>query len=102
MKKINNCYQKELTVEELAAMENLSVSRYRVIFKKLTGMSPKQYLTEIRMRRACELLIQTNVPISSIGKSVGYNDSLYFFRIFKKYNNMTPSLFRENHIRTQL
>lgn len=87
-------YNKPLVIEELAAVEHLSPSRYRTIFREAIGISPKQYLTNIRMRRADELLRQTALPISQIGAMVGYDDLLYFHRIFKKNNDMTPAQYR--------
>ena len=87
-------YHKPLTIENLAAFEQLSPSRYRTIFRETTGLSPKQYLTNIRMRRACELLRQTTLSIKQISSMIGYEDMLYFYRIFKKSNDMTPAQYR--------
>jgi len=87
-------YNQPISIEELAQIENISESRYRVIFKQITGLSPKQYLTDIRMRRACELLSTSDFSPEEIGTMVGYPDMLYFYRIFKKNNNITPSQFR--------
>lgn len=90
-------YHKPLTIEDLASFEQLSPSRYRTIFRETTGLSPKQYLTNIRMRRACELLRQTTLSIKQIGSMVGYEDMLYFHRMFKKMNDMTPAQYRSLH-----
>lgn len=87
-------YHQPLTIEELARIENMSPSRYRTVFREIIGVSPKQYLTTIRMRRACELLRQTSHSVEQIGAMVGYEDMLYFYRIFKKKNDMTPSQYR--------
>jgi len=94
---LHNNYHKPIVINELAQIENLSPSRYRVLFHSITGVSPKQYLTDIRMRHACELLCQTNLSNEQIGKMVGYDDSLYFYRIFKKQNNITPSQYRTKY-----
>lgn len=87
-------YHKPITIEELARIENMSPSRYRTVFREIIGISPKQYLTNIRMRRACELLRQTSLPVEQVGTMVGYEDMLYFYRIFKKKNDITPSQYR--------
>lgn len=94
---MHNNYDSVITIENLARMENLSPGRYRVLFHNLTGTSPKQYLTDIRMRHACELLCQTELPIFQIANQVGYDDLLYFDRVFKKYYHMTPSYYRKKY-----
>lgn len=92
---LHNNYNKILSVHELAELEGLSDSRYRVLFRNVTGISPKQYLTDIRIRHACELLCQTTLKVSQIAPMVGYDDLLYFDRIFKKATNMTPTQYRD-------
>lgn len=87
-------YHTDLSIENLAATENMSPSYYRTVFREIVGCSPKQYLTNLRMRRACELLSQTQHSVESIGEMVGYKDMLYFYRIFKKNNGVTPSQYR--------
>jgi len=93
-------YHKPLSINDLAQIEELSPGRYRTLFHNMTGVSPKQYLTDIRMRHACELLCQTKLTAEQIGKMVGYDDSLYFYRIFKKQNNITPTQYRINYSET--
>lgn len=92
---LHSQYHTPITIEELAAIEGMSASRYRVLFHQVTGISPKQYLTDIRIRHACELLCQTNLKVSQIAPMVGYDDLLYFDRIFKKRVNATPTQYRE-------
>lgn len=91
---INN-YRQDISIPDLASIENLSASRYRYVFKELTGKSPKEYLTDIRMFRARDLLTTTNLSVSDIAESVGYKNMLYFCRIFKQYSGMTASEFRK-------
>lgn len=84
-----------ISVEELAAMEFLSPSRYRELFKKVTGHSPSEYVTLLRMRKACDLMEEGNISIEEIAVEVGYNDRLYFQRVFKKHLGITPGQYRK-------
>ncbi len=79
-----------LSVEELAAMEFLSVSRYREVFRNVTGHSPMEYIIMLRIRQAVELLSEGNFSIEEAARAVGYTDRLYFQRVFKKYMGVTP------------
>lgn len=79
-----------LSVEELSAMEFLSPSRYREVFKKVTGHSPIEYITLLRLRQAAELLAEGEATIEEAALAVGYTDRLYFQRVFKKHMGITP------------
>lgn len=87
-------YAQPLTVPALAAMEFLSPSRYSALFRARTGLSPQQYLIRLRMRTAMELLRGTDMPVREIARSVGYDDQLYFSRLFRKFSGQTPSACR--------
>ena len=89
----------EMTVEELAQMEFLGVSRYREVFKSLTGVSPNEYIARLRIERAKDLLSQSNAAISSVAESVGYSNRHYFQRIFKRYTGKTPGDYRKENRR---
>lgn len=85
----------DLSVEELSAMEFLSPSRYREVFKKVTGHSPSEYITLIRLRKACDLLDEGNLSIEETAMQVGYSDRLYFQRVFKSHLGITPGEYRK-------
>ncbi len=95
VKYINSNYTKKLSVPDLAEAANLSVSRYCALFKETTGISPINYITNLRIGHACELLRTTNMPINSIGDLVGYSDPYFFSRIFKKKLNKSPAKYRK-------
>lgn len=84
---------KPMSVSFLAAMEHLCVSRYRTLFHKATGMSPTEYITKLRMHRAAELLIQTNLQVFDIALSVGYEDPQYFSRVFRRTWGVSPAVY---------
>lgn len=88
-------FASEICIGELACMENLSVSRYRAAFRAHTGLSPSEYLAGLRMRNACTMLEQTDLSIQEIAQASGYEDSLYFSRIFRKNIGLSPSQYRE-------
>ncbi len=84
-----------LPLEKLAAMEFLSTSRYRDLFRKATGYSPSEYITRIRIRQACELINEGNLSIEEISLRVGYTDRLYFQRVFKSRLGITPGEYKK-------
>ena len=96
MQYINASYTDDIQIPTLAAMENLSNSRYHVLFKETVGISPRAYITMLRMRHACDLLNNTNLTVKQIGALVGYEDSHFFCKIFKSKIGVSPSLYRKN------
>ena len=60
------------------------------------GVPPLKYLTSIRIARAKELLTGTDIPISEIGELVGYDNPLYFSKIFKKNTGLSPREYRRS------
>ena len=89
----DNIAQK-LSVEELAAENNMSVSHFSALFRKATGMTPIDYFISIKMQKACELLHTSDERINIIGAQLGYDDQYYFSRIFKKSIGSSPSSYR--------
>ncbi|MBN2532536.1 MAG: PocR ligand-binding domain-containing protein [Spirochaetales bacterium] len=77
----------------------VSISPYYLshIFKKMTGISFIEYLTQVRIEKARELLTSTELDIINIAYTIGYNDSNYFSKVFRKKNGLTPREFRQKN-----
>ncbi|MBI5384332.1 MAG: AraC family transcriptional regulator [Verrucomicrobia bacterium] len=86
-----------LRVSALAAMAHLSPSHYSALFRAQTGYSPIDYLIRLRMHLACQLLDTTALSVKDIAARLGYDDQLYFSRVFKAVNEVAPSDYRQTH-----
>ncbi|MBI3151773.1 MAG: response regulator [Chloroflexi bacterium] len=84
----------ELSLNEVAAQANLSASHFSVVFSQETHQTFKEYLTEIRIKKAKELLRMTALRSADIAYQVGYNDPHYFSSVFKKNTGLSPMEFR--------
>lgn len=87
----------DLTMSTLAEQLKVSSVTLAVVFKNEMGIRPSDYLANLRMERARELLITTNMLIREISVAVGYEDDHVFTRRFKKYTGKTPGQYREEH-----
>lgn len=92
---INASYTTDISIPDLAAMENLSRSRYHTLFRSVTGTSPRQYITSLRLRHACELLRNTDLPVKQIAIIVGYSDPHFFTKLFKANIGVSPQQYRQ-------
>lgn len=95
---IHRNYRQPLSVTEIANKFDIERRHLAYIFKRYTGMSPLNYLTEYRIRLAKELLRHNEHPIMKVAELVGFEDNLYFSRIFKKRTGHSPSVYRESFI----
>lgn len=86
-----------LTLENLAEQNHLSVTHFSRLFRQHFDTSPMHYIIQQRMARAATLLTETEAPIKQIGDAVGYEDAYYFSRLFKRITGTTPSDFRLKH-----
>jgi two-component system response regulator YesN len=84
----------ELSLNEVAAQANLSASHFSAVFSQQTGQTFKEYLTQIRMGKAKELLRMTTLRSAEIAYQIGYNDPHYFSSVFKKNTGLSPMEFR--------
>lgn len=93
---MNQNYYQNISVKEVA--DTLSISdRYLYnLFVRYEGISPKQYLSDIKIKRACRLLKTTNQTISEVALSVGYSDIFAFSKFFSTKNGMSPTEYRKN------
>lgn len=90
---IHQHYMKPLSLPLLAEQHGLNAKAFSYLFHKHTGIFPIQYVIQYRMKRAEELLATSNeaVTIKEIAASVGYEDALYFSRLYKKHFGLPPS-----------
>ncbi|WAA11147.1 helix-turn-helix transcriptional regulator [Fervidibacillus albus] len=94
---IQNHYNEQIKLTDIAAFVSLHRSYLSTIFKKETGISIQQYLTVFRLSRAAELLRITDLTIEQIAQSCGYHDPLVFSKNFKKQMDMTPTEYRKSN-----
>lgn len=90
-------YQKNLTQEFIASLFYLNRSYLSYLFRLKTGEKFVDYLNNIRIDKSKELLSTTDWKLYSIAKAVGYGNTKYFFRIFKKKTGISPEKYREQH-----
>ena len=91
----NDQYNTEIHVEEYAASRGMSISWFIRNFKAYTGTTPMQYIVSVRIANAQVLLETTTYTVSEIGRIVGYENPLYFSRIFHKHRGFSPSEYRK-------
>ena len=84
-----------ISIEALAAMHNLSPSYFRTIFKKHTGSSPIDYVIDLRVNYAAQLLLGSNLSVQEISEMTGFQSQAYFSRIFKRKLGLTPTEYRK-------
>jgi AraC family transcriptional regulator, arabinose operon regulatory protein len=83
-----------LQLDTLAALANLSWSRYVDLFKQQTGYAPIDYFIGLRMHRACQLLDTAALSIKDVATELGYEDPLYFGRVFQAVVEMVPTAYQ--------
>jgi AraC-like DNA-binding protein/mannose-6-phosphate isomerase-like protein (cupin superfamily) len=89
---INNNFYRPIKVEELATLANLSYRRYTEQFKRSTGKTVTQYLSEIRVEYAKRIMLETE-DIMYAALESGFGDLAHFYRVFKKTTGSTPKRF---------
>lgn len=86
---------KKLSVKSIADYVGISVSHFSAIFQSKTGSTPLGYLTHIKIQEACHYLDFSEMKINQISAKVGYDDPLYFSRIFTKTMGVSPAIYRK-------
>ena len=97
---IDEHYTADIVLADVAAASNISSSRLSGLFKKETGSSVMAYRNELRLVKAAQLLLHSNLRIADIGDRVGYSEQAFFSRIFRKHLGMSPRQYR-THIPAQ-
>jgi AraC-like DNA-binding protein len=92
-------YRDELSVADLASRAHVSASSFHRLFKRHVRMPLSAYLAQLRIGKACSLLMNTEIPISIVASEAGYYNYANFVRQFEKLKGMTPRQFRTVHAR---
>lgn len=94
-KYLNENYTEDISLYTLSKNMYLSPVYISKIFKELMGDSPINYLIQIRLIKAKNLLEDSKLSIKTIAKMVGYNDPYYFSKLYKKYYGISPNKARK-------
>lgn len=92
---ISKSYMEDITIQIIADQMYMTPNYLSLLFKKNTGQTINGYITKVRMEKAMELLRDPSVRISEVSQLVGYKDSDYFSKVFKRFTGMNPSEYKE-------
>lgn len=95
---LNKRYMEPWTVQRMADYCHMSIDYFSHQFKLVVGVPPLQFLNQLRIDHAKEMLLTEDLPIGEISKLVGYNNPLYFSRAFKKATGSSPKLYTSNRV----
>ena len=95
---IDRNYQRDISIEEIAAVCGLNRSYFGKVFREAVGESPQAYLLHYRMARAAQLLKETRLSIGEIARQVSYDNQLHFSRAFKNVHGVSPREYRSAHM----
>lgn len=93
IKYVNENYHNDISLKKLSELFHMNPSYISCLIKTETGVTYSQYLTELRIGKAKQLLQTTNLSLNEISQSVGFNDYFYFIKRFKKIVGVTPGRF---------
>lgn len=94
---ICNYYNEQITLDQMARIAYMSPTYFSKKFKKVTGFGFKEYLNNIRIKMATNMLTETQYSITEIAAYCGYHDSNYFGDVFKKLTGVSPNKYRKDH-----
>lgn len=98
---IDKHYNETLTLYDLVDVFHMSYSYLSTYFSHTTNMGFNEYLNRVRINKAKDLLLHTDIPIAQIGEKVGYIDQSYFSKVFKKNVKMSPSEYRRGRVKQE-
>ncbi len=94
----NQNYNKEINIDDYAASRHMSTCWFIRCFKQYNGITPMQYILSLRISNAQYLLDNTSYNVSEIASIVGYDNPLYFSRLFRKQTGLSPSEYRKRQM----
>lgn len=96
MNYLNTHYAQPLSLRTIAEELHLNASYISQLIKNETGLTYTQYITELRIGKAKEMLINTKLSLAEISEAVGFNDYFYFIKKFKREVGVTPGKFLQH------
>jgi AraC-like DNA-binding protein len=90
-------FHRRLVLDDLAREAGLSPTYLHSLFTGALGVTPREYLTQLRLARARELLAATNWPAADVARACGVDNVPYFFTLFRRRTGLTPGEFRQRH-----
>lgn len=91
-------YTENLKAEEVANMVHMSTNHFHRFLKQRTEQTFTELVNQLRISKACSLLINTNMPVTTISDMCGFNNISNFNRRFLQFKDITPSLFRKQYV----
>ena len=91
----NENYNKDINIDEYAASRHMSTCWFIRSFRQVAKVTPMQYILSLRMANAQNLLETTDYNISEVAAAVGYDNALYFSRLFHKHMGVSPTEYRK-------
>lgn len=92
---INLHFDESITLRDVAEAEHLNANYISQMFRRESGSTFTQYLTDLRIGKAKKLLVTESIPVSDVAAQIGFNDYFYFLKFFKKVVGVTPTKYRE-------
>lgn len=94
---IKDHYTEQISILQLCSVVNLSRGHFSKIFKNVTGKTPIEYINQVRIEHAKDLLTSTTLHIKDLAQQIGFSDEFYFTRVFKQYEGCSPSEYRQGY-----
>lgn len=95
--KLSSSLHEGATVSEIAKQLNMSRSQCSKVFSKIYGLSPRQYMSQLKLNRAKELLVKTHLTIGEIAEELDFHSVNHFSRQFRRWTGMSPNQFRPKY-----
>lgn len=86
-----------LPIPQLAEIEGVSANHYSAQFSKIYGVAPTAYIRALRIRKARDLLLNSDLSVKELAPLCGFEDQFYFSQVFKKETGTSPTAFRDKH-----
>ncbi len=98
---IRDHYARPISLDRLAKLAAVNKTKLITVFKELLGTTPLQYINQLRLQKAKELLINTDINISEVARVAGFRSIHYFSRIFKDKVHCSPKEFRSQNAKNR-